>query len=589
MATAEQYADWIIKNRDKAGTPEFETVSAAYKLARDPNAKYKAMQTQPYINPTEGMSAGEKFRAGTGKAFYDLGQGVAQLVGAGESPEQTRNRREADKPLMTGAGMAGNVMGNITAFAPLAMVPGANTVAGSAALGSTIGALQPGTVGEKMTGMGLGGILGGGVQALTHLPQAIQFGREAGRALAEPLTRSGQEQIVGRTLNRATGGQERQVIQNLQGSRPLIPGSEPTAGQAAQNAGIAALERTAVATQPSVMELNRQTLAAQNQARLDALRRVAGEGGAYEAAIASREGQAAKLYGAARQQGVDPQMAKVLQPQIKNLLERAPSGVVEKAKELARVNGEVMGPQGSVTGLHWMKIAVDDLISGAKQTGMGNVTKRGLVQFQKDLLSVVDDLSPAYAKARSAFAAKSAPINEMEIGRELLSRSVRPLDETLMPGKYAAALANPNLPQSATGFSGSTLQGTMSPQNLATLNAIKEDLARANFAQTAGRGAGSDTVQKMAMSNLLNTVGVQRLPTLLNRPAMLTNYALEKIYGGSDREMALLLAEALRNPQEVARLMSGVQPGLAAIPPQLQRQLGLLGRTAILPPALSNQ
>lgn len=34
MATAEQYADWIVKNQDKQGTPEFETVAAAYKALR---------------------------------------------------------------------------------------------------------------------------------------------------------------------------------------------------------------------------------------------------------------------------------------------------------------------------------------------------------------------------------------------------------------------------------------------------------------------------------------------------------------------------------------------------------------------------
>jgi hypothetical protein len=34
MATAEQYADWIVKNKDKQGTPEFNTVAEAYKIAR---------------------------------------------------------------------------------------------------------------------------------------------------------------------------------------------------------------------------------------------------------------------------------------------------------------------------------------------------------------------------------------------------------------------------------------------------------------------------------------------------------------------------------------------------------------------------
>ena len=34
MATAEQYAEWIVANKDRRGTPEFETVAQAYKLAK---------------------------------------------------------------------------------------------------------------------------------------------------------------------------------------------------------------------------------------------------------------------------------------------------------------------------------------------------------------------------------------------------------------------------------------------------------------------------------------------------------------------------------------------------------------------------
>jgi hypothetical protein len=34
MATADEYAAWIVKNADKRGTPEFDTVAAAYKAAR---------------------------------------------------------------------------------------------------------------------------------------------------------------------------------------------------------------------------------------------------------------------------------------------------------------------------------------------------------------------------------------------------------------------------------------------------------------------------------------------------------------------------------------------------------------------------
>src|SRR3990167_4504994 len=38
MATAEEYAKWIVANKDKKGTPEFETVAKAYELARGQTA-----------------------------------------------------------------------------------------------------------------------------------------------------------------------------------------------------------------------------------------------------------------------------------------------------------------------------------------------------------------------------------------------------------------------------------------------------------------------------------------------------------------------------------------------------------------------
>lgn len=54
MATAEEYAAWIVKNADKKGTPDFETVAKAYRAARaqtpeakpDPSGVQTAIDTQ---------------------------------------------------------------------------------------------------------------------------------------------------------------------------------------------------------------------------------------------------------------------------------------------------------------------------------------------------------------------------------------------------------------------------------------------------------------------------------------------------------------------------------------------------------------
>src|SRR3990167_6280115 len=66
------------------------------------------------IDPTEDMGGIQKFNAGMGKAFTDIGQGAQQMVGMGPSAQEVQDRRALDNPLMkTGAGMAGNVSGNI--------------------------------------------------------------------------------------------------------------------------------------------------------------------------------------------------------------------------------------------------------------------------------------------------------------------------------------------------------------------------------------------------------------------------------------------------------------------------------------------
>lgn len=108
-------------------------------------------------------STADRFLAGAGKAFVDLGRGAEQIgAQAGEkvglvSPETTQNiqqgideSRVRDAPLMkTTAGKVGNVVGGVAAYAPAALIPGVNTFLGAAALGAGMGALQPTATGES--------------------------------------------------------------------------------------------------------------------------------------------------------------------------------------------------------------------------------------------------------------------------------------------------------------------------------------------------------------------------------------------------------------------------------------------------------
>lgn len=146
-----------LRNADAAGDEEAARMLAAeiVKLRRQP-----ATPAAPEYNPTEGMSGLDKFLAGAGKGFVDIGRGVGQRVGMVSEADVARSRA-LDAPLMeTGAGLAGNIVGNVAAFAPTAMVPGANTLTGSAALGALSGLAAPTVEGESVLGnaaLGAGG------------------------------------------------------------------------------------------------------------------------------------------------------------------------------------------------------------------------------------------------------------------------------------------------------------------------------------------------------------------------------------------------------------------------------------------------
>jgi hypothetical protein len=229
----------------------------------------------------------------------------------------------------------------------------------------------------------------------------------------------------------------------------------------------------------------------------------------------------------------------------------------------------------SVQGMHWMKMAIDDLIGAADRAG-NSTLKRAYVGLQNDLLAGMDNMSPAYANARQTFAAMSRPINQMDVAKTIADRSISPLTGNLQPAAYARALSDKTAAQ-ATGFAGATLDNTMAPTQLNALNSILKDVQRATAAQNAGRGVGSDTIQKLAYTNLMDQSGV---PTFLQnmRPLQvvgnLAARAGDAAYGRANKEIAGLLGEVMLDPQKAALLMQ------KATPAQRSQIMGLLGTAA---------
>lgn len=110
---------------------------------------------------TEGMTGYDKFKAGAGKAVYDLGRGAGQMLGVVDQADVDEAKR-LDAPLMkTTSGTAGNITGNILASIPASFVPGANTAVGASLIGAGMGALQPTSVGDsRLNNAAFGGAAG---------------------------------------------------------------------------------------------------------------------------------------------------------------------------------------------------------------------------------------------------------------------------------------------------------------------------------------------------------------------------------------------------------------------------------------------
>jgi hypothetical protein len=123
-----------------------------------PTEGYDAIQADREAGRASVLTQPAEYRTaleGAGKFFTDMGLGARQVAdAAGILYGRKRNaeplqaeaeaKRETDQPLMeTGAGKAGYVGAGLVSAAPVAAIPGANTVLGAGAIGGAYGALQP--------------------------------------------------------------------------------------------------------------------------------------------------------------------------------------------------------------------------------------------------------------------------------------------------------------------------------------------------------------------------------------------------------------------------------------------------------------
>lgn len=252
MATADEYAAWIVKNADKKGTPEFDTVAAAYTDAR---------QSMPSEIPGARAAAPE----------LTTTQKVYQAV------------RPYAAPLIEGAGAIG--AGLIGAGAGTLLTPGLGTAAGAVA-GSGLGY----SMGKEL--MNLGDIyLGGqaprqGAAQVTEPVKNILEGatyEAGGRAIGPALgfvagkvadLRQIPLQKAARIAKKTLGDDLPAVLNNLRNAPANASVAELTAG--IENPAWQTLIQQSLERDPAAVQMLRKMAISDEAGAVNALSRLAG-------------------------------------------------------------------------------------------------------------------------------------------------------------------------------------------------------------------------------------------------------------------------------------------------------------------------
>ncbi len=562
--------------------------------------KYGATSVGGEVRPL-GISTGiqtpvglDRYLSGVGKMQTDIGQGIGQVVGL-QSREDVGNKRALDAELMsTGAGKAGAITGAVATTLPAAFIPGANTVAGSAAIGAGLGFLQPSmSTGETIQNTGLGGAAGGlGVLAMRGLASAYR----GGKALLEPLTRGGQERIAARTMEAFAGGRQgaQQAAANIQAElgRGTLPGYQPTTAELAGNAGLSQLERT-LRNNPEVLTALSDRGRDNAAAIVGAMDSVAGNDAAMQAAQAARSASAKPLYDAATKATAraDGQFGQLMaRPSM--------STAWQKAQALASEAGDVLPAAPDMSGktLHYLKMAMDDLADNPAANGIAGNAARAVKDTRTAFLGWLEKQIPEYATARQTYAQMSQPINQMQIGQALRDKLVPALNDFggagstangLRPANFAQAMRDGDALAARVLDRGSArMADVMSPQQMATLNKVGETVARKSASENLGRAIGSNTGQNLASQNVLRQfLGPLGLPeSTIQRAAestlLQTVLRPVQFVGKLGEERALKrLAQAALDPKVAEELLR------IGVPPQ---QLGILRYQALAAPAAAS-
>lgn len=351
-------------------------------------------------------------------------------------------------------------------------------------------------------------------------------------------------------LMQMSGQNAPEILNALQNYETFVPGSKPTAAQASAAAGVPDFTAFAQSAKDVLSKEFRDIEVAQANAQRQAIRGVAGTAEDLEAAKAARKAQGNIDYGQASKDMVraDPALGQLVQDPYINQAR-------ENAKELSNSQG-ITFKSNPIQYLHNMKTRMDALIRAETDS----VVAGQMLKKQKELVEWMESKSGAYKKARETYAENSKGINQMEVGQYLEDKLIPDLmvnEETakLKFNEFARAIENaPTTLKKSTGFARyEKLSDVLTPDQVKTVEGIRDDLARAQLAKSlaASKGATALDLKDFVIDITKDLTG----PSMVKTAVTLTNDILKRVKGQMNSKLAVELAHEMLMPETAAEAL----------------------------------
>jgi hypothetical protein len=535
-----------------------------------------------------------------------LGMGLEKVgaTSAGQFLQEDAARRLAESqgrvapfkqefPVSTGAGeLGGEIVGTGPVGLGIASLP--KLIPGAAALAKTplaqairTGGFSGGNLATRAAG---GATLGGASAAILN-PDEAATGAMIGGAIpvvAPVLNRLAQtgvskladirqmpNQLAAKIARDSLGTPEqvaaaRTALQNAQSE-----GLDLTAQQALARSGLVApttqatMERAIKGAQPKGARPTADTRmsieTAQEAARKSTLNAVTPD---LTEAINTRRIMSQPLYNAA-DKAVVP-----LDADLANVISRMPSGTLESAAKLAKMEDrpfimgktsaprmeptgvldasgnplmrEIPGEVAEITGesLHYIKRSLADIAYGpTATTGIGRDTQMAARGLLNDFVNVFETKVPEYGQARRTFSDLSAPVNQAQVLREMVSVLEKPGGgERIQPFLNVLGRGEEAMLKRAGGRGGArfeSLSEVLTPDQIAKVREVAKQLETESAIGTqitAGQQRASDLIKEELVNH--------RIPNPLNTLISVANRVLEQIGAKVGKQTVAKLAES---------------------------------------------